>query len=209
MVWFSVDWSLDVVIFVNETLGVQEQPIPIHQHSSTSSPWSNQQKIHGTHRWKRNWTFLGKTCFITKNKVISPLESDLNSCVFSFQEKFNQQLQGAAMGSSIIVNIYMEYFRELALGLECPIPSPWWKRYVVNVISIAKNNQVITFFHHLNSVDPCITFTMKSPGTYDIILFPDIRFLPIKDDSIQTSVYRIPSTLYQLQIHRPCCNLQC
>ena len=42
----------------------------------------------------------------------------------------------------IITNIYMEYFEEMALGLECPIPTPWWMRYVNDVISLVKKNQV-------------------------------------------------------------------
>ena len=40
---------------------------------------------------------------------------------------------GAVMGSPVspvIANIYMEYFEELTLGPQCPIPTPWWKRYV-------------------------------------------------------------------------------
>ena len=32
--------------------------------------------------------------------------------------------------SPVIGNIYMGYFEELALGPECPIATPWWKRYV-------------------------------------------------------------------------------
>ena len=34
------------------------------------------------------------------------------------------------MGSQVspgIANIYMEYFEEMALGHQCPIPTPWWK----------------------------------------------------------------------------------
>ena len=112
-------------------------------HYNTSSPWSDKEKIHETHRWKGNWTFLGKTCFIFKHKVISCFELVLNDCVFSFQGKFYKQLQGAAMASPVspvIGNIYMVYFEELALGPECPIPSPWWKRYVDDVTSIVKKN---------------------------------------------------------------------
>ena len=62
-------------------------------------------------------------CFIPKDKVISLLELVLNNCVFSFQGKFYQQLQGAAVASHVppvIANIYMEYFEEMALGLIAP-----------------------------------------------------------------------------------------
>ena len=52
--------------------------------------------------------------------------------------------------SPVIVNIYMEYFEEMALGLPCPIPTPWWKRYVDGVISMVKKDKVSTLFNHLN-----------------------------------------------------------
>ena len=42
-----------------------------------------------------------------------------------------------------------------------PIDMPWWKRYVDDVISIVKNEQVDTLFNHLISVDALIKFTMK------------------------------------------------
>ena len=54
------------------------------------------------------------------------------------------------MGSpgSVIANIYMEYFEELALGPQCPIPTPWWKRYIDDVICITKKDQVDILFPH-------------------------------------------------------------
>ena len=53
---------------------------------------------------------LEHNCFIPKDTVICFLELVLNSCVFSFQGKLYQQLQGAAVGllaSPVISNIYM------------------------------------------------------------------------------------------------------
>ena len=38
--------------------------------------------------------------------------------------------------SAVVANIYMEYFKNLALGPELPIPVKDWKRYVDNVFSI-------------------------------------------------------------------------
>ena len=74
--------------------------------------------------------FLDHSHSIPKDKIISLLELVLNNCVF-FQHKFYKQFPGAAMGSSVspvIANICMEYFEELALGPQCPIPTPWWER---------------------------------------------------------------------------------
>ena len=59
--------------------------------------------------------------FSSLRTTISLLELVSKSCVFSFQGKFYQQLQGATMGylvSPVNANIYMEYFKELALGPE-------------------------------------------------------------------------------------------
>ena len=51
-------------------------------------------------------------------------------------------------------------------------------------------NQLATFFNHLNSVDPQIKFTMKSPDTDGGIPFLDTKCLLNKDQPTQTSVYR-------------------
>ena len=48
------------------------------------------------------------------------------------------------MGSSVspvTANIDMEYFKELALGPQCPISTPWWKRYLDDVICITKKTK--------------------------------------------------------------------
>ena len=87
--------------------------------------------------------FLEYSHSIPKDKIITFLELVLNNCVVSFQHKFYKQLQGAAMGtpvSPVISNIYIDYFEELALGPQCPIPTPWWKRYVDDVICITKKD---------------------------------------------------------------------
>ena len=66
--------------------------------------------------------------------------------------------------SPAIANIYMEYFEELALGAEYPVPAPWWKRYADNVISIVKKEQVDILFNHLNSVNCHIKLTLEAHG---------------------------------------------
>ena len=84
---------------------------------------------------------LEHTCFLPKDKNISLLELVLNNCDFSLQENFYKQLQGAAVGfplPSVISNIYMENFEEIVLGPLKHIPTPWWKRYLDDIISIVK-----------------------------------------------------------------------
>ena len=59
--------------------------------------------------------------------------------MFTFQGNFFKQLHEATMGSpcsQVVANIYMEYFEDLALGPEAPIPIKEWKRYVDDIFSI-------------------------------------------------------------------------
>ena len=65
--------------------------------------------------------------------------------------------------SPVIANIYMEYFESLAIP-----PSPtlikWWFRYVDDVHSVTRKDQVNKLQEHLNSIDPHIKFTIELPG---------------------------------------------
>ena len=47
--------------------------------------------------------------------------------------------------STVISNIYVEYFEEMALCPECCKPSPWWTRYVDNAISIVKETKYLSY----------------------------------------------------------------
>ena len=94
--------------------------------------------------------------------------------------------------SPVIASIFMEYFEEIVLGLQCPIPTPCWKGCVDDFISIVKNEQVDTFFNHLNSVDFHIKFPMEAPGNYSSGSFLDAKCSPNSDYTkcIHTSVKR-------------------
>ena len=140
--------------------------------------------------------FLEHSHSIPKDKIISLLELVLNNCVFSFQHKFYKQLQGAAIGSPVspvIANIYMEYFEELALGPQCPIPIPWWQRYVDDVISITRKDQVDILFMHINQLDAHIKFSMESPDNEGRIPFLDTKYTANSNHTIHTTVYRKPT----------------
>ena len=91
----------------------------------------------------------------------------LENCVFTFQDKFFKQLHGAAMGSPcspVVANIYMEYFENLALGSELPVPVKDWKRYVDDVFSIIPKGNQDKMLQYLNSIDPHIKFTIEQPN---------------------------------------------
>ena len=72
--------------------------------------------------------------------------------------KFYKQLQGAAMGSPVspvIVSIYMKYIESLAIP-SSPTLIKWWFRYVNDVHSATRKDQVNQPQEHLNSIDPHI-----------------------------------------------------
>ena len=76
-------------------------------------------------RGKYNCSFKENTVGLNKDEVMNLLKLVLENCVFSFQGNFFKQQDSAAMGSPcspMVANIYMEYFEELALGPELPIP---------------------------------------------------------------------------------------
>ena len=97
-------------------------------------------------RGKYGCSFKQNTMSLTKDEVIKLLKLVLENCVFSFQGNFFKQLDlhGAAMGSPcspVMANIYMEYFEDMALGPELPIPIKELKRYMDDVFRIIPNGQ--------------------------------------------------------------------
>ena len=72
---------------------------------------------------KYGCSFKENTIGLDKNEVMGLLKLVLENCMFSFQGNFFKQLHGATMGypcSPMVVNIYMEYFEELALAPSSP-----------------------------------------------------------------------------------------
>ena len=105
---------------------------------------------------KYGCSFKYNTISLEKDEVMQLLKLGLENCVFTLQDKFFKQLHGA--------NIYMEYFEDLALGPELPIPVKDWKRYVDDVFSIIPKGNRNTMLQYLNSIDPHIKFTIEQPN---------------------------------------------
>ena len=143
-------------------------------------------------RGKYNCSFEENTVGLQKNEVMSLLKFVLENCVFSFQGNFYKQLHGTAVGSHcspVVANIYMEYFEDLALGPELPIPVEEWKRYVDDIFSIIPKGKRDIMLNYLNSIDPHIKFTVEQPNAEGAIPFMDTLPQP-KDGEISVSVYR-------------------
>ena len=130
---------------------------------------------------------------ISTEKFIKLLEFTLTNWNFCFNMKFYKQLKGAAMGSPVspvIVNIYMEYFESLAIS-SSPTLIKWWFRYVDDVHSATRKDQVNQLQEHLNSTGPNIKFTIELPET-DGLPFLDTLTKPTPN-SIESTVYRKPT----------------
>ena len=143
-------------------------------------------------RGKYNCSFEENMVGLQKNEVMSLLKLVLVKCVFSFQVKFYKQLHGVAMDwpcSPVVANIYMEYFEDLALGPEVPVPIKEWKRYVDNIFSIIPKGKRDILLNYLNSIDPHIKFTVEQPNMEGAIPFLD-TFPQPKVENISVSVYR-------------------
>ena len=94
---------------------------------------------------------------------------------FLFQGKFYEQVQGAAMGSSIsplIANLFMEQFEVKALS-SCPNPPTLWLRFVGDTFVIIKVEHSRPLLQHINNQDPHIQiqFTIEEPSQQSSLPF--------------------------------------
>ena len=81
----------------------------------------------------------------------------------------------------------MEYFESLAIP-SSPTLFKWWFRYVDDVHSATRKDQVNKLQEHLTSIDPHIKFSIEFPGT-EGLPFQDILTKPTPN-SIESTVYR-------------------
>ena len=132
---------------------------------------------------------------LTVNNITCLLEFCLTSTYFTFQEKFYEQVEGAAMGSPIspiVAYLYMEDFEMRAINTASQ-PPLMWKRSVDDTCVIIKAVQQQIFLNHINSMVKNIQFTAEEPRTDGSIPFLDILLTPGVDGSIATTVFRKPT----------------
>ena len=127
--------------------------------------------------------------------ITSLLEFCITSTYFSFQGKFYEQVEGAAMGSPlspIVANLYMESFQVEALR-SVPHPPYLWKRFVDDTVTILQSSQRDGFLEYLNSIDQHIQFTAEDQREDGAMPFLDILVTAGREGSLSTSVYRKPT----------------
>ena len=98
---------------------------------------------------------------MTVKHITCVLEFWLRSTYFTFQNKYYEQVEGAAMGSPIspiVANLYMENFEVRAINTS-PHPSLIWRRFVDDTFVVIKAAHKQEFLEHINSIDHHIQFT--------------------------------------------------
>ena len=127
--------------------------------------------------------------------IISLLRFCLNNSYFSFQGRFYQQTEGAAMGSPIspiVAYLFMEDLEIQAIRTS-PTPPSLWKRFVDDTFTIIKKEDRSSFLQHLNSIHQNIKFTCEEVRDDGSMPFLDILVTPKEGGSLSTSVFRKPT----------------
>ena len=127
--------------------------------------------------------------------IISLLRFCLSNSYFSFQGRFYQQTEGAAMGSPIspiVANLFMEDLEVQANKTSSTSPV-LWKRFGDDTFTIIKKEDRNSFLQHLNSIHPNIKFTCEEVRDDGSMPFLDILISPEGDGSLSTSVFRKPT----------------
>ena len=84
----------------------------------------------------------------------------------------------------------MDYFESLAIS-SSPTSIKWWFRYVDDVHSATRKNQVNQLQEHLNSIDLHIKFTIELLGTDGLPFLDTLN--KSTPNSIKSTVYRKPN----------------
>ena len=128
---------------------------------------------------------------LTVDDICSLLQLYLEATYLAFEGKVYRQIHGTAMGSPVsvvVANLVMEDVEQEALST-FHTPPRFWRRYVDDKCTALPSNLVDSFHDHLNSIDPCIQFTIERESDGQLP-FLDILLNREEDGSISTSVYR-------------------
>ena len=140
-------------------------------------------------------TFHDRTVLSVQN-IIEPLGFCLHNTFFSFQDKFYEQVEGAAIGplvSPIVANLYMEYFEREALH---SASTPWfWFRFLDDIFCHQQQSHKQLFLEHINNIGPTIKFTVEGIQENGVIPFLETLVISEVDNPLSISVTPSPSIL--------------
>ena len=128
-------------------------------------------------------------------QLIELIELCLRSTYFQFQDKFFEQTDGAAMGSSlspVIANLYVEHLEEHVLQT-APLSPRLWLHYVDDTFVIwpHRQDELQRFHQHLNGQHPNIKFTIEHEKE-NKLTFLDVQ-VTRSNTRLCTGVYRKPT----------------
>ena len=128
---------------------------------------------------------------LSVDDIVGLLNLCLDATFLSFRGKVYRHVHGTAMGSPVFVviaNLLMEDVEERALAT-VHSPPRFWKRYVDDTCTALPRDMVKSFHSHLNSVKPCIQFTVEEESEDRILPFLDVKLCQEPDGTVITSVY--------------------
>ena len=132
---------------------------------------------------------------MTVKHITCLLEFSLRSTYFTFQNKYYEQVEGAAMGSPIspiVANLYMENFEVRATNTS-PQPPLMLMRFVNDTSVVIKAAYKQEFLDHINFIDHHIQFTSEDSKPDRSLPFFDLMITPKEDVRLSTTVYRKPT----------------
>ena len=94
--------------------------------------------------------------------------------------------------SPIVANLYVEYFKQKALGT-ATCPPRLWLRYVDDTFVINKEDQKQNFLEHINSIEPAIKFKVEDNKEDCTIPFLDTIVKPEANGGMSITVNRKPT----------------
>ena len=94
--------------------------------------------------------------------------------------------------SVVVANLVMEDIESRALSSFSPSPV-FWKQYIDDVCCAVKEEDLIPFLQHINSIHPSIQFTHELEDGDRCLPFLDVLLYRSEDGSVSTSVYRKPT----------------
>ena len=128
---------------------------------------------------------------VSVQNIIDLLGFCMHNTYFSFQNKFYEQIEGAAMGSPvspIVANLFMEDFERKAPTSAIYPPGLGIGLWMIHG-SFKKQAHKQAFLDHINSIDLAIKFTVEGTQGNGAIPFIDTLVTPIADNILSFKVY--------------------
>ena len=161
-------------------------------HSSPSVP--TQPALNIIERLLEKTPELQQKTSMTVKHTTCLLEFCLRSTHSTFQNKYYEQVEWAAIGSPIspiVANLYMENFEVRVINTT---PHPFHVEDICDDTSVViKAAHKQGFLEHINSIDHHFQFTSEYSKPDGSMPFLDMMITPKEDGRLSTTVYRKPT----------------